>query len=241
MRAHQHRFNDLAVRQLCGTTLVDVRLQRRLDLLKLSDLTTDARRAVEQQGAHLFAAVCVPVHHSRSDRMGREETRMRPRRNHDLEPAGPLLRAFSAGVAGTAAMTLSQKVEMALTGRSPSTSPAEAACIVLGIQTRSEAQEHRLATEAHWAYGAGWGLGHLLTSRLPQPARTLLYFGAVWGSGAALLAATGVAPPPTKWKPKSLITDLLHHAIYTVAGGAAYRLLAGEGREGRRAAALEGA
>jgi hypothetical protein len=150
-----------------------------------------------------------------------------------MEPERPILsrdeivRGLLAGFAGTAAMSLSQRIEMRLSGREPSATPAEALCLLLGFETRTEAEEQRLADEAHWAYGTMWGLGHSMTGSLPEPARTLIYLAAVWSAGTTLLAATRLAPPPTEWKTESLLYDLAHHAIYAGAGSLAYHALKG--------------
>lgn len=139
--------------------------------------------------------------------------------------APEIFRGLLAGLIGTAAMTLSQKIEMELTGRKPSSAPAEALCVALGIETRTEAEEQRLAEQAHWAYGTAWGLGHSLTHSMREPTRSVIYFAAVWGAGAALLSAMRLAPPPTQWKPNLLMTDLVHHAVYAAVGSLAYRAL----------------
>jgi len=118
-------------------------------------------------------------------------------------------------------MSLSQAIEMKLTGRKPSNSPAEALCVLLGFETRTEQQEHRLADELHWAYGTTWGLGRVPLARIPEPEQSLLYFLGLWGSGAALLTTTRLSPPPTQWSTRSLVTDLVHHAVYAAAGGIA--------------------
>lgn len=138
---------------------------------------------------------------------------------------GSILRGLLAGLAGTAAISASQQVELVLTGRTPSATPAEALCLMLGVETRTEAEEQRLANEAHWAYGTMWGLGHSATAQVFEPARTLLYFAAVWAAGAALLTSTGLAPPPTRWKASSLVSDLAHHAVYAAVGSLAYHAL----------------
>lgn len=139
--------------------------------------------------------------------------------------AAEIARGLIAGLAGTAAMSLSQKAEMALTGRKPSATPAEALCLLLGFETRTEAEEQRLAEEAHWAYGTIWGLGHSLTRPIPEPARSLVYLAAVWGAGTTLLTATRLSPPPTQWTTESLLSDIAHHAVYAGVGGLAYRAL----------------
>jgi hypothetical protein len=150
---------------------------------------------------------------------------MAPQRDGLAEIDGELLRGLIAGVAATAAMTLSQTMEMKLTGRKPSVAPGEALCLALGIETRTEVEEQRLADEAHWAYGAMWGLGHAALRDIAEPARTLLYFAVVWSAGAALLTSTKLAPPPNEWDTQSLITDLVHHAVFAVAGSLVWHAL----------------
>lgn len=142
---------------------------------------------------------------------------------------GEIVRGLLAGLAGTAAMSLSQRIEMKLNGRKPSATPAEALCLLLGFETRTEAQEQRLAEEAHWAYGTMWGLGHSVTRPIPEPARTLVYLAGIWGAGVALLSAARLAPPPTRWRSESLLSDLAHHAVYAGVGSLAYHALQGIG------------
>lgn len=122
-------------------------------------------------------------------------------------------------------MSLSQSVEMAVSGRQPSTAPAEAAFVLLGIETRTEAQEQRFAQGAHWAYGTIWGLGQLPLRPLREPERSLLYFLAVWSAGVLLLTKLSLSPPPTRWSRASLLTDLAHHTVYVAAVGFAFKRL----------------
>lgn len=138
---------------------------------------------------------------------------------------GEIVRGLLAGLAGTAAMSLSQQIEMAVTGRQPSATPAEAFCLLLGFETRTEAEEQRLADEAHWAYGTMWGLGHSLAPPIREPARSLVYLAAVWSAGTALLTVTRLSPPPTEWKTQSLLSDIAHHAVYAGVGSLVYRAL----------------
>lgn len=97
--------------------------------------------------------------------------------------------------------------------------------MLLGIETRTEAQEQRFAQQAHWGYGTMWGVGQLPLRRMPEPQRSLLYFLAVWGVGAALLTGLKLAPPPTQWSKSSLLADLAHHAIYVIAATLAFNRL----------------
>lgn len=62
-----------------------------------------------------------------------------------------------AGVAGTAAMTLSSTIEMKVRGRPASATPAQAAAKVLGVKPVDEEATARFSTLVHWGYGAGLG------------------------------------------------------------------------------------
>lgn len=158
-----------------------------------------------------------------------------------IPSGGEIARGLLAGLAGTVAMSLSQQIEMKLNGRKPSATPAEALCLLLGFETRTDAEEQRLAEEAHWAYGTMWGLGHSIIRPLPEPGRTLLYLAAVWSAGATLLTVTRLAPPPTQWETESLMSDLAHHAVYAGVGSLAYHLLEGvAGRDRDRQSAVNG-
>jgi hypothetical protein len=62
-----------------------------------------------------------------------------------------------AGVAGTAAMTVSSTLEMKIRGRQASSAPAQAASKVLGVEPTGEAEEARFSNVVHWGYGTSWG------------------------------------------------------------------------------------
>jgi hypothetical protein len=129
-----------------------------------------------------------------------------------------------AGVAGTAAMTLSSTLEMRLRGRPASSTPAQAAARVLGVEPVDEA---RFSTFVHWGYGTAWGgvRGLIGAAGLSGPAATAAHLGAVWGSEQVMLPTLGVAPPLTEWGAKEAAIDALHHLVYAGATGVAYSLL----------------
>jgi len=58
-----------------------------------------------------------------------------------------------AGVARTAAMTLSSTIEMKLRGCPASSTPAQAAAKVLGVEPVDEEEKARFSNVVHWAYG----------------------------------------------------------------------------------------
>jgi hypothetical protein len=132
-----------------------------------------------------------------------------------------------AGVAGTAAMTLSSTIEMKVRGRPASATPAQAAAKVLGVKPIDEEATARFSTLVHWGYGAVWGgaRGLLAAAGLSGPAATAAHLGAVWGSEQAILPTLGVTPPLTEWGAKEVAIDARHHLVYAGATGVAYSLL----------------
>jgi hypothetical protein len=132
-----------------------------------------------------------------------------------------------AGLAGTAAMTISSTIEMKLSGRPASQTPAEAAEKVLHVEPENEDSEAQFSNLVHWGYGTGWGgvRGLLASTGLPGPAATLAHFGLVWGSEQVVLPALDVSAPVFKYGSKATATDLLHHVVYATATGIAYSYL----------------
>ncbi|MBA2616893.1 MAG: hypothetical protein H0U91_01820 [Rubrobacter sp.] len=132
-----------------------------------------------------------------------------------------------AGVAGTAAMTVSSTLEMKISGRGASETPAQAAEEVLGVQPEDEDSEARFSNLVHWGYGTGWGgvRGLLESAGLSGTTATAAHLGLVWGSEQVVLPALGVSAPVFKYGGKATATDLLHHAVYATATGLAYSYL----------------
>ncbi|HEX8159146.1 MAG TPA: hypothetical protein VF526_17310 [Solirubrobacteraceae bacterium] len=130
-----------------------------------------------------------------------------------------------AGVAGTAAMTVSSTIEMKLRDRAGSTAPADATAKVLGIeQFRDEAAKARFSNLVHWGYGSTWGVVHglLRLVGLPPVKATAAHFAAIWGNEAAMLPALDVAPPFWTWGIKEVAIDVWHHVVYATATAVAY-------------------
>lgn len=129
-----------------------------------------------------------------------------------------------AGLAGTAAMTLSSTLEMKLAGREASDTPALAAGKVLGVEPRDAESKAKFGNIVHWTYGTAWGAARGLISLtgLRGPAACVAHFAAVWGAAQVMLPALDVAPPATEWSVEQLATDVLHHAVYAAVAGAAY-------------------
>ena len=140
-----------------------------------------------------------------------------------------------AGFLGTAAMTVSSTVEARLRHRKPSTAPARATAKALGIRAfDSDLAEARFNDLSHWGYGTGWGVvrGLLGATGMPPAKATAAHGAAVWGSAAVTLPALEVAPPFVFWGRTEVAIDVFHHAVYALATGVAYEMVAAGRRNG---------
>jgi len=149
-----------------------------------------------------------------------------------VKTANMLARAIGkgavAGLAGTAAMTLSSTIEAKLCGRAFSDSPARATAKVLGIKEFEDARaKSRFSDLSHWGYGTGLGVLRAMLRELglSPKASTSAHFAAVWGSAAVMLPLLEIAPPFVFWGAEDVAIDLFHHAVYAGATGLAYELL----------------
>lgn len=129
-----------------------------------------------------------------------------------------------AGLVGTAAITLSQVIEMRITGRESSDAPVKAADQVLGVKPKNKEHKELLSQEMHWAYGTAWGIARGLISLtgLKGVPASLLHFGAIWGTSMLMLPAIKAAPPVTEESPEEIGVDGIHHAVYAITAGVVY-------------------
>jgi hypothetical protein len=133
-----------------------------------------------------------------------------------------------AGLAGTAAMTVSSTLEARLRGRPFSTAPAKAATRALGIETFEDGLAYgRFSNLVHWGYGTGWGVarGMLRAFGVRPRLATGAHFVALWGSALYSLPKYDVAPPVTQWEKEDVAIDVLHHLVYVTAAALAFELL----------------
>lgn len=161
---------------------------------------------------------------------------------------GAIGRGLIAGFAGTVAITISQMIEMKITGREQSNAPMKVAGKALGVEARGKAElevekqkdrsgkdEEQLEKKVeenkgkfsqivHFSYGTNWGLcrGALDLAGLQGAPATLLHFAAIWGTAQVMLPAAGASKPITEWSARQIATDVLHHAVYAIAAGAVY-------------------
>lgn len=126
-----------------------------------------------------------------------------------------------AGVAGTAAITLAQRIEMKLTGRSPSSTPAHAGATVLGVEPTSRSRAERFGTMVHWFYGTVWGVprGLIHLTGVGGVWASMIHFLGIWGTGMIMLPALKASSPAWRWGAKTLAIDGLLHVVYATAAG----------------------
>ncbi len=125
-------------------------------------------------------------------------------------------RGLIAGLAGTAAITISQWIEMQLNQREPSFAPADAACKALGIEASQRDQREKLSREVHWTYGTLWGVPRALLSMagIPKLPAAAIHFGAIFYTALTIQPDFEVSPPVEEWSKKDIAIDALHHAVY---------------------------
>ena len=142
--------------------------------------------------------------------------------------ARAMVRGMVAGAVGTVAMTLSERVEMSLSGRAPSTVPGQVGAHLLpGADPTSPRDVARLGFPVHWGHGVAMGAlrGVLDVAGLEGPAASAAHFALVWGGDAALYRTLGIAEVPWRWSKEELGADLLHKGVYAAVTGAVYDAL----------------
>ena len=144
---------------------------------------------------------------------------------------GALTRGMIAGAVGTMAMTLSERLEMAISGREASQVPGKVAAHLLpGRHPEAASDVGQLNSPMHWAHGISMGAARGLLhvgGGLRGPAATGAHFALLWGGDAMLYRALGVAEAPWRWSGDELVADLLHKGVYAMVTGAVYDALTG--------------
>ena len=141
---------------------------------------------------------------------------------------GAVGRGMAAGAVGTVAMTVSERLEMAVSGRAGSTVPGEVgAHLVPGKDPGSDSDVEQLNSAVHWAHGITMGAvrGVLDVAGVRGPQASLVHFALLWGGDAALYRALGIADVPWRWNSEELATDMLHKGVYAAVTGVAYDAL----------------
>lgn len=137
-------------------------------------------------------------------------------------------RGMLAGAVGTIAMTVTELLEMSISGREGSSVPGQVGAHLLpGKNPDDPTDVQRLSSPVHWAHGIAMGgvRGLLGVAGLQGPAASATHFALVWGGDAALYRALGVADVPWRWGADELTSDLLHKGVYAAVTGAVYDAL----------------
>ncbi|WP_461452543.1 hypothetical protein [Mucilaginibacter sp.] len=166
---------------------------------------------------------------------------MKIHQNNALGELGSAIgKGLLAGLAATAAITISQMIEMKITKRQPSDAPVKVAEETVGLEP-AKGEKEKLSQELHWAYGTTWGIARGLISLtgLKGWQATAVHFAAIWGSSMIILPAFNAAPSVTEEEPKAIAIDALHHAVYATTAGLAYDALDAGSRHEKRFNKLE--
>lgn len=130
-------------------------------------------------------------------------------------------RGLIAGLLGTAAITLSMKIERMISKKPTSFAPGDAASKALSIEASDREEWPKFSNEVHWTYGTIWGVGRGLLSLagLKGWPATTIHFGAIYYTAITIEPDFEVAPPINEWSKKEIAVFALHHVVYTVVAG----------------------
>jgi len=147
----------------------------------------------------------------------------------DISVLGAITRGMVAGAVGTTAMTISERLEMSISGREGSQVPGQVGANLLpGRDPHSQSDLEDLSTPVHWAHGISVGAlrGLLDVAGIRGPAASAAHFALLWVGDAALYRALGIADVPWRWGATALGTDLFHKGVYAAVAGASYDAMA---------------
>jgi hypothetical protein len=147
--------------------------------------------------------------------------------------ASKIGKGIVAGIAGTIAITAAQMIEMKISGRKASSSPADAAGKVLGVEPAGDSESEKKKNKSkfshlmHWAYGISWGIPRGLLSLVGVKglkADSIEYAG-VFGTAMIMLPSLEVSTPVYKWSVKGIVKEAMYHAVYAFSAGYVFRKL----------------
>ena len=132
------------------------------------------------------------------------------------------LRGALAGLAGTAAMTLAEKVEQQVTRRPDSYVPGRTLTALVTNRRLPEGARPPVRNHVmHWGTGALVGAlrGVWSASGLRGWRASAWHTSVRLATDQTLENATGVGSPPWTWARQDQVVDLLHKAVYSFATG----------------------
>ncbi len=128
-----------------------------------------------------------------------------------------------AGTVGTAALTLSNQLEQAVTGRPDSYVPARTLEGVLGLGEAQDDRQSWLRNQAwHWGFGAVVGSvrGVMAGAGLTGPSSSALFGVVRFTADEVFENATGGGSLPSTWSREEAVVDVLHKSVYALVTGA---------------------
>jgi hypothetical protein len=135
------------------------------------------------------------------------------------------VRSVLAGTAGTAALTLSYRLEHRLRPRhaapldyDDSLVPGQIVASIMHLPHVTAREENELGLALRWSYGSAFGLWHgVLRRRLGEPRASALFFGTLMSATLSLFPLLGRTPPPWRWPPDVMATAIATHLAYVLA------------------------
>ncbi|MBB5957988.1 hypothetical protein FHS29_004596 [Saccharothrix tamanrassetensis] len=153
-----------------------------------------------------------------------------------------LRQGLVAGLAGTAVMTVAEKVEQRVTGRPNSYVPARVLERLLRVRERQGRRSGAVNLAMHFGQGALIGVVRSLMANagMRGPVASAMFAVVRLSNDQILENATGVGAPPQSWPRSELIVDVAHKAVYAFTTGVVADALAARGGPGpgQRHAAL---
>lgn len=141
--------------------------------------------------------------------------------------ASTIGKGIVAGLIGTAVMTLSEKIEQALTGRPSSFVPARTAERLAGLPRKPAHQRRALNLAMHYGNGLAGGVARAVMARygVRGPFANLMLTNVRLLMDQTMENATGVGAPPWTWPRDEQVLDMFHKGVYAAATGYAADLL----------------
>ncbi|HEY7622709.1 MAG TPA: hypothetical protein VH834_23250 [Solirubrobacteraceae bacterium] len=130
-----------------------------------------------------------------------------------------------AGVAGTAALTLSYAAERRLRRRhvgqldyDDSLVPGQIVASIMHLPHVTARDERDLGLLLRWSYGSAFGLWHgTLRRRASEPWASLAFGGTLMSATLTLFPLLGHTPVPWRWPADVMATSVGTHVAYVVA------------------------
>ena len=151
--------------------------------------------------------------------LGRSAPSEAERRRELLAAAG---RGTLWGLAGVVALTVSEKVEQAVTGRPDSYVPARTLLTMVGRRPPDSAQPWGWNMAMHYGTGAALGAlrGAWSVVGLRGPRADLAHTVVRLAFDQTAENGTGTGAPPHSWPLEEQLIDVLHKAVYSFVTGA---------------------